>query len=94
MLAPMPSAAEWAAKGLEKYGLVAVAKNGLMRRLHRSPSRVRARDVVASMASTRCHVAATPSNAVDANASPDEASGSALADAIDASQSHDDDRHQ
>ena len=28
MLAPMPSAAEWAAKGLEKYGLVAVAKNG------------------------------------------------------------------
>jgi len=33
MLAPMPSAAEWAAKGLEKYGLVAVAKNGLMRRL-------------------------------------------------------------
>ena len=28
MLAPMPSASEWAAKGLEKYGLVAVAKNG------------------------------------------------------------------
>ena len=29
MLAPMPSASEWSAKGLEKYGLVAVAKNGL-----------------------------------------------------------------
>ena len=28
MLAPMPSASEWSAKGLEKYGLVAVAKNG------------------------------------------------------------------
>ena len=52
MLAPMPSAAEWAAKGLEKYGLVAVAKNGLMRRLRRwrlhetaSPRRRRCRRV-------------------------------------------------
>ena len=46
MLAPMPSAAEWAAKGLEKYGLVAVAKNGLMRRPHGAFMRPRRRDAV------------------------------------------------
>jgi hypothetical protein len=52
MLAPMPSAAEWAAKGLEKYGLVAVAKNGFdaasfLWRLHEtaSPRRRRCRRV-------------------------------------------------
>ena len=37
MLAPMPSASEWAAKGLEKYGLVAVAKNGLDAASYRVP---------------------------------------------------------
>ena len=37
MLAPMPSASEWAAKGLEKYGLVAVAKNGLGAASYRVP---------------------------------------------------------
>ena len=37
MLAPMPSASEWAAKGLEKYGLVAVAKNGFEAASYRVP---------------------------------------------------------
>ena len=54
MLAPMPSASEWAAKGLEKYGLVAVAKNGNgAASFHETASPRRRRRGLASMAPTR-----------------------------------------